>query len=144
MLPSLRAVGGLGSRGIAWDFGAGPIYTSLLSDRKIARCSVSQNVDAELGQASTFHARPRDTDYLRSSNLTERTLRSVEHTHSTFGHDPSPVRRGLLAAVTRCVRKPMSFSLFRQTLEHKRSQSLKLVLNTSKAKIRFVFCFPIA
>ena len=41
--------------------------------------------------------------------------------------------------------KGTSFSLFRQTLEHnKRSQSLKLVFNTSKAKIRFIFCFPIA
>ena len=73
--------------------------------------SVSQKVDTELGQATTSQARSRDTEHLlvRPSNLAARALRSVEHTPSKFGHDPSRVRRGLAAAVKCYVRKARFF-----------------------------------
>ena len=67
--------------------------------------NVSQNVDTELGQAATSQARARDTDHLRPSNLSARTLHLVEYTPSKFGHDPCPMRRGLVAAVKCYVRK---------------------------------------
>ena len=67
--------------------------------------SVSQRVDTELGQAPTSHARPRETDHLRTSNLAARTLSLVEHTLSKFGGDPCPLRRGIAAAVKCYVRK---------------------------------------
>ena len=72
-------------------------------------CSISQKVGAELAHAPTSQARTRDTDHLRPSNLAARTLRSVEHTPSKFGHDPCTVRRGIVAAVKCCVRKTRFF-----------------------------------
>ena len=51
-------------------------------------CSVSQKVDTELVQAPTSQAISRDTDHLRPSNLSARTVSLVEHTLSKFGGDP--------------------------------------------------------
>ena len=84
-------------------------------------CSVSQKVDTELGQAPTSQARPRDTDYLRPSNLAARALSLVEHTLSKFGRDPCPVRRRLAAAV-KCYVRTVRF--FGSVEKSERSQSL--------------------
>ena len=96
--------------------------------------SVSQNVDTEMAPAPTSQAKPRDTDHLRPSNLAARTLRSVEHAPSKFGYDPCLVRRGLVAAVTCCVRKNI-YSPSGQVLEqNKRSQSLVWVSTPQMGK----------
>ena len=57
--------------------------------------------------------RDLETDHLRPSNfkLGARTLRSVEHTPSKFGHDLCRVRRGLVAAVKCCLRKTRFFAV---------------------------------
>ena len=65
--------------------------------------------------------RSRDTDHLRPSKLAARTLHSVEHTPSKFGHDPWPVRRGLVAAVKCGARKARFFDAVEQ---NETSQSL--------------------
>ena len=65
--------------------------------------------NAEIGQAPTSQARPRDEDHLRPSNLAARTLSLVEHALSKFGGDPCPARRGLAAAVKCYVRKARFF-----------------------------------
>ena len=87
-----------------------------------------------MGQAPTSQARPRDIHHLRPSNIAARTLRSVEHAPK-FGHDPWPVRRGLVAAVRCCVRKARFFSLSGPAVEqNKRSQSLVWVLTPQRGK----------
>ena len=99
----------------------------------MASCSVSQKVDAELGQAPTFQAGPRDTDYPRPSNLVTRTLRPAEHTPSKCGHDPCPVRRGLAAAAKCCVRKARFF-LCRQVNRNDPSLPMALLADFSTMK----------
>ena len=107
-------------------------------------CSVSRKHDTELGHAPTSQARPRDTGHLRPSKLAASTLRSVEHTPSKFGHDPCPVKRGLVATVKCCVRKARFFSLSGQAVElNKRSQRLVWVSTPQRAKPVFILCFPI-
>ena len=75
----------------------------------------SEKNDPEVGQASMSQARPRDTAHLRPSSLAARTLSVVEHTLSTFGGDPCPVRRGLVAAV-KCYGRKARFSLLSSEL----------------------------
>ena len=84
---------------------------SNVTDRDVVfpRCSVLQKFYTELGQPPKSQARPRDTDYLQPSNLAARTLRSVEHAPSKFGHDLCPVKLGLVAAVKCFVRKARFF-----------------------------------
>ena len=55
----------------------------------------------------------------------------VEHTSSKFGHDPWPVRRGLVAAVKWCVRKARFFAVGEQ---NERSQSLVWVSTPQRGK----------
>ena len=96
----------------------------------MASCSVSQNVDTELGQAPTFQARPRDTD-LRPSNLAAKTLSLVDHTLSKFGGGPCPVRRGITAAVMCYVRKARFSAAVQQ---NEGSQSLVWVSTPQRGK----------
>ena len=102
-------------------------------------CSVWQNVDTELGQAPASQARPRDTDHLRPSYLAARTLRSVEHTPSSFGHDPCAVRRGLMTAVNCCVRKARFFDVRAKAVEQNRSQSVVWVFQHHQRENLFLF-----
>ena len=102
-------------------------------------CSVSQEIDTKLGQVPTSQARPRDADHVRPSNLAARTLRPVEHTPSKFGHDPSPVRRGLVASVKCLCATSTFFSLSGPAVEqNKRSQSLVWVSTPQRGNL---FCF---
>ena len=74
-------------------FGSGSLTQVWIKKiRSEMTCSVSQKVDTEMGQAPKLQARPRGTDQLRPSNLPARTLRSVEHTPSKFGHDSFEAR----------------------------------------------------
>ena len=87
-----------------------------------------------MGQAPTSQARPRDTDHLRPSNLAARTLNLWSiHTLSTFGGDPCPVRRGLVAAVKCYVRKARFF-LCRQRSERTPSLPTALLAGFSTMK----------
>ena len=106
---------------------------------EMASCSVSPNVDTELGQAPTSQARPRDTDHLRPTKLAARTLHSVKHAASKFGHDPCPVRRGLVAAVKCCVKS----TFFRCPGTEQAKPDPCVGFNTTTGKARFVFYFPV-
>ena len=107
--------------------------------RSEMNCSVSQKVYTEVGQAPTYQARSREADHLRP-NLAARTLRSVEHTPSKFGHDPCPVRRGFVAAVKCCERKACSGQALEQ---NQRSQSLMWVsIQYHKGENLCCFLFP--
>ena len=73
-------------------------------------CSVSQKSRYRTGSGPHVPSETsRDTDHLRPSNLAAKTLHSVVHTRSKFGHDPCPVGQGLVAAVKCCVRKARFF-----------------------------------
>ena len=104
-------------------------------------CSVSQKVGAELGQAPTSQARPGDTDHLRPSNLAARTLRSVEHTPSKFGHDPCRVRRDSSLQSSVACEKDF-FALSGQAVEQSKKPEPCVGFITG-GETCFVFCFPI-
>ena len=108
-MPSFRAVGGPCLEVSLGMWERDPDLDQFFFRSKMTSCSESQKVDTALGQTPASQARPRDTDHLRPSNLAARTLRSVEHKLSKFGHDPCPVRRGLVAAVKWFVRRDGSF-----------------------------------
>ena len=100
---SLRAVGGGLCREVSlgtWE--PGPCLYQLFPIGNDLFCIAK--IDTEMGEAPTSQARPRDTDYLRPLNLAASTLISVGHTPSKFGHDPSPVRQGIVAAVKCCAK----------------------------------------
>ena len=144
------------SRGLGWAWGPHPFlsnssYLSAISVEKnpigndeMTSFSVSQKVDTETGQVSKSH---RDLP----SNLAARTLRSVEHTPSKFGHGPCRVRQGLVAAVKRCVRKARVFRcpgrLWNRTREARAPEPcLQLVwvsIFKTMAKTCFAFYSPI-
>ena len=84
-----------------------------------------------------------ETDHLRPSNLATRTLRSVESTPSKFGHDPHPVRRGLVAVVKCSVRKARFPRCPGRLWNRTREARALCGFNTTKGKNCSVFCFPI-
>ena len=107
-LPSLRAVGGLCLEMSPGTWGPDPVLYQLFAIQNRRSFLIGKKYP-EMGQAPKSQARPRDTDPLRPSNLASRTLSFVEHTLSTFGVDPCPVRRGSTAAVKCYVRKARFF-----------------------------------
>ena len=86
-----------------WEFKS----RCFISDRRLPH--VLQKTDTELGQAPKLRTGPRDTDYLRPSNLAARTLSLVEHSLFKCSRAPFPVRRGIVAAVKCCARKTLFF-----------------------------------
>ena len=105
----LRAAGGLRLEVSLGTWGPDPVLYQLFCDTEQEVISDRKKNDTEMGQAPTSQARPRDTDRLRPSNLTARTLSLVEHTISMFCCDPCPVGQGLVAAVKCYVRKARIF-----------------------------------
>ena len=97
--------------------------------------SISQTVDKELGLAPTSHARPRDTEHPRPSNLAARSLSLVEHTLSKVG-DPCPVRRGIAAAVKCCLK-----STFFPLLLNRTTGQSPVWVSTSTPQRDDLFCF---
>ena len=106
-LLSLKAVGGLCLKVSLRTMGLTHFCINVLRCRTQDR--VDQKETSKMGQAPRSQARPQDTDHLRPSHLAVRTLNLVEHTLSTFGGNPCPVRRGFVAAVKCYVRKARSF-----------------------------------
>ena len=83
---------------------------------------------------------PSETSRRRPQTWQERTPRSVDNTPSKFSHDPCPARRGLVAAIKRCVRKSgfsccpgRSWNRNKEARQHHKSDFLFF----------FFFCFPI-
>ena len=75
---------------------------------EMTSCSVSQKVYTNWVRPPRSK-RDLETQTTYGPQTWQRGLRSVEHTPSKFGHDPCPVRRGLVAAVKCCVRKSRFF-----------------------------------
>ena len=96
------------SRGLASDMGPDPFLYQRFAMQNTRPFSIRKR-HPEMGQAPTSQARPQDTDHLQPSHLAARTLSLVEHMLSTFGGDPCPVRRRLVAAVMCYVRKQTFF-----------------------------------
>ena len=107
-LPSLKAVGGLCLEVSLRIWGLTHFCINVFAMQNTRPFSI-RKIHAEMGQAPRSQARPQDTDDLRPSYLAARTLSLVEHTLSTFGGDPCPMRQGLVASVKCYVRKARSF-----------------------------------
>ena len=120
----------------------------ILSSRNITSCSVSQKVDTELCQAPTSQAKSRDqTTHGPHTWGGEDSTLSV-HRPPKFGHDPCPVRRGLVAAIKRCAREARFFRspgrLWNRTRGAEKGKPEPCVgFNTTKGETCFVFGFPI-
>ena len=95
-----------------------------------------------MGHAPTPQARPRYTVHLLPSNLAAKTLSSAEHILSKVCCDPTPVRRGVVAAVKRHVRKARFF-LCKQRTELDPSIPTALLAGFSTMK-ETLFCFNVS
>ena len=139
-LPSLKAVGGLCLVVSLRTWCLTHFCINAFAMQNTRPFSI-RKIHAEMGQAPTSQARPQDTDDLRPSYLAARTLGLAEHTLSTFGGDPCPVRRRLVAAVICYVRKARSFFHRQrsQMTEHYRRHCSRV--RYGNGKNCFVFCF---
>ena len=96
-----------------------------------------------MGEAPTSEARPRDTDRLRPSNLTARTVSLVEHTVYKFGVDPCPVRRGITAAVKCYVRKTRFSCVGNEQKRPITTNGTRGGFQYDEGKACFDFCFRV-
>ena len=120
-----------------------PSSGSFFSDRKLPPVLYRQKlIHNWVSPPRPSQARPPDTAHPRYLRLAARTLRSVENTPSKFGHDPCPVRRGLVAAVKCCVRKSRFFFAVRPGRGTEQEKPEPPVgFNTTKGKNCFFFVF---
>ena len=107
-LPSLKAVGGLCLEVSLRTWCLTHFCINVLRCRTQDRFRSERNIQKWV-RLPDLKRDPQDTDDLRPLHLAARTLSLVEHTLSTFGGDPCPVRRGFVAAVKCYVRKACSF-----------------------------------
>ena len=127
------------SRDHAWDVGAWPICVSTfaIQNRRSFPIGKKRYINGSVSPV------PRETSRRRPSmalKLGREDLRSVDHTPSKFGHDPFPVRRGLVAAVKCCMRKSRFFAV--RTCFGTEIRSYNLVwVSTPKGENLFSFLF---
>ena len=139
-LPSLKAVGGLFLEVSLRTWGLTHFCINVFAMQNTRPFSI-RKIHAEMGQTPTSQANPQDTDHLRPSHLAAGTLSLVERTLSTFGGDPCPVRRRLVAAVICYLRKARSFFRRQRSkmTQHYRRHCSRV--RYGNGKNCFVFCF---
>ena len=138
-LPSLKAVGGLCLEVSLRTWCLTHFCINVLRCRTQDRFRSERNTKKWVRLPGL--KRDLKTDHLRPPYLAARTLSLVEHTLSTFGGDPCPVRRRLVAVVMCYVRKKRSFfSRQRSQMTHHDRRHCSRVWY-DKGKTCYVFCF---